>query len=162
MQNLGSKKGLLSSWRKFGPDWVTIAPSAESRHLQPSNHTGAAFRPVCGRRTPRMSGDQRVTPGVAGGSRRPLARLNPRSGFRTWRRSRGRRYSSAAMPDLSDQSAEIEVLEAIQNAGLDQVTVDGITTKFNPDLIAKRLRNLRLVDTTDANRRPVVARIKLT
>lgn len=63
---------------------------------------------------------------------------------------------------MSDKSDEIAALEAIQNAGLDQVTVDGVTTKWNASSLAKRLRNLRLVDDTDANRRPVACRIKLT
>jgi hypothetical protein len=63
---------------------------------------------------------------------------------------------------MSDKSEEIEALEAIQDAGLDQVTVDGVTTKWSAAAIAKRLRNLRLVDDTDANRRPVACKIKLS
>jgi hypothetical protein len=63
---------------------------------------------------------------------------------------------------MSDKSAEIAKLEAIQDSGLDQVSVDGVTTKWNRDTVAKRLRSLRAVDDTNANRRPVVARIKLT
>lgn len=63
---------------------------------------------------------------------------------------------------MADKSAEIEALETIQDSGLDQVTVDGVTTKWNPAVVAKRLRNLRAIDDTNANRRPVVASIKLT
>lgn len=63
---------------------------------------------------------------------------------------------------MSDKTAEIEKLEAIQDSGLEQVTADGHTVKWNHDALAKRLRNLRIVDDTQANRRPVVATIKLT
>lgn len=63
---------------------------------------------------------------------------------------------------MADKTDEIEALEAIQDSGLEQVAVDGVQTKWNQQAIAKRLRNLRLVDDTNANRRPVLARIKLT
>ena len=62
---------------------------------------------------------------------------------------------------MADKSSEIEKLERIQDSGLDQVTVDGVSTKWNQDAVSKRLRNLRAIDDTEASRRPVAARIKL-
>jgi hypothetical protein len=62
---------------------------------------------------------------------------------------------------MADKSAEITELETIANSSLDQVTVDGVTTKFSQETVAKRLRALRAADDTEYGRRPVAARIKL-
>jgi hypothetical protein len=44
---------------------------------------------------------------------------------------------------MADHSAEIARLENILNSGVESLTVDGVTTRFDFDSIRKRLKELK-------------------
>lgn len=63
---------------------------------------------------------------------------------------------------MADNSEEIAELEAMRNSGATWVSVDGVSTGINQDVIARRLRELRGSDDTQADRRPIAPTIDLS
>lgn len=62
------------------------------------------------------------------------------------------------MPDNTDK---IDALEEIQDAGIASTTVDGVTTKFDLEAIARRKRELAERDALRKTRRPRISGVDL-
>jgi len=63
---------------------------------------------------------------------------------------------------MAHYTDEIKALESIVNASLDQITVDGVTTRINIEMARKRLRELRALHPGESTMvRPAVSGMRL-
>ncbi len=65
------------------------------------------------------------------------------------------------MPAAVDHSTRIGEIETILRNGARSITKDGVKVEYDFAALRSELRKLRLNDTTDRGRRPVVAKVRV-